>query len=98
MGRHGKRKKHTNVMTAESKRARLVNRADISPPSSSLSSHSLEGMVNIRTSKCESKKCKFIEFGVRCSTWPCFNMPTEYVGKFCNQHKLQGMVDVHAIP
>ena len=42
-----------------------------------------------------SKKCKFVdECGVRCSTWPGFNTSTEVVGKFCNQHKLEGMVDV----
>ena len=55
--------------------------------SSSKGKHKLEGMVNVISKRYEHEGCMTI---------PSFNIPTEKIRRFCNAHKVEGMVSVHA--
>jgi hypothetical protein len=45
-------------------------------------------MVDVRSKRCEHEGCTSLN--------PRFNVPTERRGRFCSQHKLEGMVDVRS--
>ena len=47
--------------------------------------HILDGMVDVKSRKCEFKECPHK---------PCFNLEGETKGKFCDRHRLPTMVDV----
>ena len=56
-------------------------------PALCCASHKREGMVDVRSSRCESEKCY---------RHPSFGYKWEKKRRFCGRHKLPGMADVRS--
>ena len=52
------------------------------------SEHKEEGMVNVKSMKCEHPGCM---------KEPCFNVPGSKTGILCSEHKEEGMVNLKHI-